>query len=240
MSSFALEHEKFQGPLEVLLNLIESRKMSISEVSLSQVADSYLAYVEKLPELPLAETSQFVLVASTLLLIKSRSLLPTLDMTQEEKESVEELENRLARYAVYRKAAKLLKQQWGTKPLMLAQRAPERPRVFAPGEATTQKLIAAVKKMMRSFPTPEKMVEAVVKPVIALEEVIGTLKKRLTLGFRTRWSELTKTASREDRVVYFLAVLELVRSGSASVSQEKLFSDIVIETENISSAPVYG
>src|SRR3984957_19238454 len=103
---FQLATDSFQGPLEALLDLIEERKMPISEVSLSHVCDAYLAYVEKLPELPLGETAQFILVASTLLLIKSRTLLPSLELSADERESVEELERRLARYAVYRKAAK--------------------------------------------------------------------------------------------------------------------------------------
>lgn len=240
MVSFALETETFQGPLEVLLNLIEARKMSVSDVSLSQVADAYLSYVEKLPELPLAETSQFVLVASTLLLIKSRTLLPSLEMTQEEKESVEELEARLARYAVVRSGAKRLRGIWGATPLFFPKRAPARPIVFSPGEARQATLRDALIKILRSIPVPEKLVAVTVKPVLALEDVISNLKKRLTQGFRSKWSELTKSASREDQVVFFLAVLELVRGGHASVSQEKLFSDIMIETEALTSAPHYG
>jgi len=76
--SFTVQAASFVGPLETLLNLIEDRKLSVSEVSLAEVTDAYLAYVEKLPELPLGETAQFILVASTLLLIKSRTLLPSL------------------------------------------------------------------------------------------------------------------------------------------------------------------
>src|SRR5436190_2091951 len=121
MERFTLATTSFQGPLEALLNLIEDRKMPISEVSLSEVTDAYLSYVEKLPELPLAETSQFILVASTLLLIKSRTLLPLMDLTEEERGSVEELERRLARYAIYRKAAKLLRKEWGRAPLAFAR-----------------------------------------------------------------------------------------------------------------------
>src|SRR5882672_5982125 len=93
--TFAIETPSYKGPLETLLDLIEARKLSISDISLAEVADSYLAYVEKLPEMPLAETSQFVLVASTLLLIKSRSLLPILELSEDERESVDELERRL-------------------------------------------------------------------------------------------------------------------------------------------------
>ena len=78
MEKFSLATANFQGPLEALLDMIEARKMSISEVSLADVTDSFLAYVEKLPQLPLGETAQFILVASTLLLIKSRALLPSL------------------------------------------------------------------------------------------------------------------------------------------------------------------
>lgn len=240
MASFALETDAFRGPLEVLLDLIESRKMSVSDVSLSQVTDAYLVYVEKLPELPLAETSQFVLVASTLLLIKSRTLLPTLDMTEEEKLSIDELEKRLAQYAIVRKAAKLLRAQWGTAPLLFPERAPARPQVFSPSEAAVATIHAAAQRLLKAIPQPEKVARAVVAPVIALEDVIVRLKKRLTDGFRARWSELTKTANREERVVYFLAVLELVRGGHASVSQENLFSDIMIETEALSAAPHYG
>ena len=90
-SSFTIQAAAFQGPLETLLNLIEERKLSVSEVSLAEVCDAYLAYVEKLPELPLGETAQFILVASTLLLIKSRTLLPMLSLSEEEKESAEKL-----------------------------------------------------------------------------------------------------------------------------------------------------
>ena len=106
MERFTIENEHYQGPLETLLDLIESRKLAVSLVSLSEVCDAYLAYVEKLPELPLSETSQFVLVASTLLLIKSRSLLPV-PVTDEEEQSIEELERRLKHLAKVREAAKL-------------------------------------------------------------------------------------------------------------------------------------
>src|SRR3990170_4468388 len=126
MDRFSVETTAFSGPLEALLNLIEERKLSVSQVSLAEVTDAYLAYVEKLPQLPLGETAQFVLVASTLLLIKSRTLLPTLSLTEEERESVEELERRLARYTLVRKAAKLLRREWGKTPLMLRTRAPIR------------------------------------------------------------------------------------------------------------------
>ena len=236
---FSVATPDFQGPLEALLNLIEERKLSISGISLAEVTDGYLAYVEKLPELPLGETAQFILVASTLLLIKSRALLPTLELSPDERESVEELERRLARYAVIRKAAKGLRKEWGTHPLLLARRSPDRPVTFAPAEAAVPRILQAVQKLLSILPKPEQLVKASVAPVLALEDVIASLKKRLTTAFKARFSELTRSSSKHEVIVYFLAMLELVRSGSASVTQEKLFEDITIEAEQV-IAPRYG
>jgi chromatin segregation and condensation protein Rec8/ScpA/Scc1 (kleisin family) len=83
-------------------------------------------------------------------------------------------------------------------------------------------------------------VQAAVAPVIALEDVIVSLKSRLSSAFKARFSELTKTKDRHEVIVYFLAMLELVRNGSASVTQEKLFDDITIESEGVGGAPRYG
>lgn len=240
MDKFSLLTSNFQGPLEVLLDMIEGRKMSISDISLADVTDAYLAYVEKLPEMPLGETAQFILVASTLLLIKSRALLPSLQLSEDERESVQELEQRLARLRVIRTTAKLLRKEWGRSPLMLAKRAPARVPVFTPSNASVSVILARAKRLLSILPKPEALVQAAVAPVIALEEVILQVKNRLATAFRTKFSELTKSRDRSEVIVYFLAMLELVRSGSASVSQERLYEDITIEIENIAHTPSYG
>ncbi len=236
---FAIETPSYKGPLETLLDLIEARKLSISDISLASVADNYLAYVEKLPKLPLAETSQFVLVASTLLLIKSRSLLPLLELSEDERESVEELERRLIQLKVVRSAAKLLRKEWGVAPLLFPRRAPIAEAIFTPAETSPNILQTAALRLINLLPKAENLASAVVAPVLALEDVIMNLKKRLNSVVRARWSEITRGASRHDAIVHFLAILELVRSGSASVIQDRLFSDITIEAE-VSGAPSYG
>jgi segregation and condensation protein A len=240
-SRFSLETPVFAGPLEALLDMVEARKMSVSEISLSEVCDAYLSHVEKLPELPLGETAQFILIASTLLLIKSRTLLPTLDLTVDERESVDELELRLARYAIIRRAAKLLRQHWGTSPYVLALRVPMRPPIFSPAETSRSFIHEAAQRILRNIPKQEELAKAVVTPVLALDEVIRILHTRLSLAIRTRFSDLTKkNGDRHEVIVYFLAMLELVRNGSASVTQDKLFSDITIELETLTGVPRYG
>ena len=236
---FCIEVPSFQGPLETLLNLIEERKLSVSEVSLAEVCDAYLAYVEKLPELPLGETSQFILVASTLLLIKSRTLLPSLTLTEDERESVEELERRLARYALIRKTAKLLRREWGRNPLVLASRAPLRDPIFPPGEATTLRIGAIAARLVSILPKPEAMAKAAVAPVLQLEDVIVNLKNRLTSALKTRFSELTRSRDKNETIVYFLATLELVRAGSISATQERLFEEITLALD-APGTPRYG
>lgn len=236
---FALSTETFEGPLETLLNMIEARKLSISDISLAEVTDAYLAYVEKLPELPLGETAQFILVASTLLLIKSRTLLPTLDLSADERESVEELERRLARYALVRKSAKLLRGTWGKSPFLLAHRTPLRTPVFSPANAALSTIANAAARLVSILPKPEAMMQAAVAPILALEDVIQSVRSRLITALRASFRELTRSRDRNDVIVYFLATLELVRSGSASVTQERLFEDITIELEN-ATAPRYG
>jgi len=236
---FHVATEAFSGPLDALLNLIEERKLSISQVSLADVTDAYLAYVEKLPSLPLGETAQFVLVASTLLLIKSRTLLPSLSLTEEERESVEELERRLARYAIVRKAARGLRKEWGERPLIFSKHAPERTAVFSPSEISIGAIVEVAQRLMNILPKPEALARAAVAPILALEDVIVQLKHRLTQAFKAKFSELTAKRGREETIVYFLATLELVRAGSISATQEKLFSDITLETE-AESLPKYG
>jgi len=239
MSRFSVSTPSFSGPLEALLNLIEERKLSISDVSLAQVTDAYILYVEKLPELPLGETAQFILLSSTLLLIKSRSLLPSLELSPEERESVEELERRLARYAIVRKAAKLLRRRSGTAPLFLPIRAPAREPVFAPGELSLSSVGSAARRLIQLLPKPEEVAQAMVAPVLVLEDIIIELKRRVSTAIKSSFEELTRTREKHEVIVFFLATLELVRSGSISASQKKIFSDITLESDSI-SAPEYG
>ncbi len=236
---FSIETPSFQGPLEALLDLIEERKLSISDVSLAEVTDAYLAHVEKLPALPLGETAQFILVASTLLLIKSRSLLPSLELSEDERESVEELERRLARYKLVRSAAKLLRREWGRAPLVFPARVPAREPVFLPGETRVNAIVETARRLIDILPKPETLAKAAVAPVLALEEVVIRLEKRLASALRTRFSELVRAKDRHEVIVYFLAMLELVRSGSVSATQERLFSDITLEAESLAT-PAYG
>ena len=100
-------------------------------------------------------------------------------------------------------------------------------------------LAAAARRLVSVLPRPENLAQASVAPILRLEDVIVSLKNRLQSAFRTRFSELTSKSAKPEVIVYFLAMLELVRSGSASVTQDRLFSDILIEMEG-APMPRYG
>src|SRR6478609_2971026 len=98
MMDFAVKTPVYEGPLDLLLDLVEKRKLFVSDVSLAQVTDDFIKYIESHEEFPISESAEFIVIASTLMLVKSRSLLPMLELTQEEEASIEDLEKRLVLY----------------------------------------------------------------------------------------------------------------------------------------------
>jgi segregation and condensation protein A len=105
-SALTVKTQVYEGPLDLLLELIEKRKLLINDISLAAVAEEYIGKIKSLAELPVAETAEFVALASTLLLIKSRSLLPTLELSGEEERDIKELQYRLEVYKIIKESAR--------------------------------------------------------------------------------------------------------------------------------------
>src|SRR3989338_11573593 len=99
---YELTLDKFTGQLDLLLNLVEEKKLSVNEVSLSEVAEQYISYLKSLPDISKDELATFLVVASTLMLIKSRSLLPSLELSEEENVDISELESRLKIFKLFK------------------------------------------------------------------------------------------------------------------------------------------
>lgn len=237
---FAVKVGTFDGPLDLLLGLIEERKMHINDVGLAQVTDDYLSYVQSHGSFPLGEVSQFVLVAATLLLIKSRSLLPNLELTDEEQMDVAELERRLKHYQLIKQAARALSKEWGQRPLRTPARAPVHIAArFAPGDTTLGHIVEALKKLISILPTAAFREVAHVAASISLEDMIEQLKDRVIKAAKMRFKDMTANASKVEVVIHFLALLELVKGGIVAATQDKPFSDIMMESDNVQT-PHYG
>lgn len=234
--SFTVKQEHFEGPLELLLDLIEKRKLFVSDVSLAEVADDYVSYVKNLSEFPVADSAHFVLIASTLLLIKSKSLLPNLDLTTEERAGIEDLECRLRLYERMRKLSRSLGSLWGQKPLFARGERRLNP-IFSPDESMTiSNLLSAAHSVLSNIPKKEFLPKVIIDKVISLEEMITNLTKRVSASLKMSFKEFTGTAGKDEKInviVGFLAMLELVKQGVIHVRQEKHFDDIHMETENV-------
>ena len=234
MDDFKIKVGDFEGPLEMLLALIEKHKLHISKVSLAQVADEYVAYLQRDPDRPIAEMANFILVASTLMLIKSLSLLPGLTLTPEETASVDELERQLRHYQRIKELVPDLKNHFGQ--AMIFEREPSRERavVFTPSpEIKSVSLLEAVRRVISNLPKIEKLPTAIIRKVISLEEVMTDLADRITRSLKLSFRDYVRE-NKHDKVnliVSFLGMLELVKQGTVDVQQEAHFEDINIETK---------
>lgn len=234
-ADFKVKVGQYEGPLELILDLIEKRKLHISDVSLSQVADEFIEYIKSFEEFPMEDSADFILVASTLLLIKSKSLLPNLPLTEEEQGSIEDLENRLAVYKRYKELAAELGKMFGNF-LYFAKEKKSVINIFSPTEEINLLSIQnALENALRNAPQKEEdLPKVAVAKAISLEEMIDKLSERIKTGLRTNFKDFSNMGKAEkvNVIVSFLAMLELVKQGSIRVNQSKHFEDIQIENEN--------
>lgn len=243
-TDFQIKTEVFEGPLDLLLSLVEKRKLFISDISLSQVTDEFIQHVERLPEITMEDRANFIVVASTLLLVKSKSLLPTLDLTTEEEDSIDDLEKRLKILQKFRDLSIHVKDKFGeSMSFEQAHPIPQNP-VFAPHESLNRETIfESLKAVINALPKKEKIPTAVVRKVKSLEETIDILTNRISANLKMSFKDFSKNfadGSGEDMaevkvniIVGFLAMLELVKQGIISVEQEAKFGDIQMESQNV-------
>ena len=246
--SYAVTTPVFVGPLDLLLDLIEKRKLFVSDVSLAEVTDDFIAYIEGHDTFPIEESAEFIVVASTLMLVKSRSLLPQLKLTDEEEGSIDDLEKRLNQYKKIKELSLGLGKMFGKQ--IIFEKLPSKKSVviFTPDKRTsTDQLLQALKMVLATIPKKELVPKALIRKMISLEETIEKLSLRISSGIRMSFKEFSggilapgEELTHEKKVsiiVGFLAMLELVKRGALRVTQEG--SEINMESENLST-PVYA
>lgn len=246
MSDFRIKTEEFEGPLDLLLTLIEKRKFLINDISLSKVTDDYISYINSLPKISLRKTSEFVLTASTLLLIKSKSLLPTIQLTQEEEESIEDLEIRLKIYKRLQEASVHTKDAFGKNiSFKGAGYSVDDPIFVSDKNIQKETLKNLAFGVINLLPKKEKLKQITVSKVISLEEMIIRLTERIKTGLQMSFKEFSNSKGsvpKEEKVnviISFLAMLELVKQGIINAHQHDDYEDIQMETKEITT-PSYG
>ncbi len=232
-TDYSVNLDQFVGPYSVLLSMIEERKLFINDISLALITEDYIKYVNTHNIHP-ALISNFVLVASTLILIKSKSLLPTLDLTEEENKDIQNLEERLRLYELYSKLSVNIKDRFGKEIIFFPEERKNQEVIFLPdNQITKDQMMVLVSDLLNKIPKKTNNPEVSVKKVISIEEMINNLKDRIENNFKLNFREIAgKATNKEEKVfaiVSFLAMLELVREGFLDVMQDNNFEDITIE-----------
>ena len=228
--SYQIKLEQFEGPLDFLLDLIESRKLSISTVSLAKITDDYIKYIKTLKDLPLDEVSNFIVVAATLMLIKSRSLLPEFELQEEEQKDIQDLERRLKLLARLRELSRNIKEAWLASPAFSREAFQGFEFGFIEPKGTgASELVLALKFLVASFPKIAQLPEKTLEKVISIEEKMLELVGRLSERLKASFQELTGSKNKLEVIIGFLALLELVKQGALLVKQEERFGEIRVQ-----------
>lgn len=231
---FEVKTDIFSGPLDLLLHLIEKRKLLINEVSLAKITDDYINHIKKIGSISISNESHFVLIASTLLLIKSKSLLPTIGLTEEEEQSIEELERRLKIYKLIKSIEPEIQNMFFKKPSYFKRYIRTEEINFRPTNQIEKSiLLKIIEKLITSLPIKEEVPIAMIKKIVSLEDMINKLTDRVRQKINTTFKEFSNF-DKEDKIniiVGFLAMLQLVKDGIIEVEQKTDYSDINIQTK---------
>jgi len=237
----AVKTPVYEGPLELLLELIEKRKLLINDISLADVADEYIARVNAMHETPLGEVAEFVALAATLLLIKSRSLLPQLELSSDETNDIKQLQYRLAVLQILKAAGGELSSYLRQNTYLYEGTPPSQEPYFLPDATITiENLAAASLALIQGFPQSLTLPKVAVKQIVSIEEMINRLQERVSSALKLSFKEFSGLGKKErsEIIVSFLAMLELVKQGILQASQTDMHGDITMESDAVST-PTY-
>lgn len=230
--SVKIKVEQFEGPLDLLLQLIEGQKLDVTSVALANVTEQFLDYVKQLQDKNPAHLADFLIIAAKLLVIKSKALLPNLELGIEEEESAFDLTEQLIQYKKYKEVAKHLRrldltrnQAWTREPDFNDQ------ITFMPDpEVNKHTLAESIKKLANELKEVVRLPQQVMAEVVSITEKIEHIQKLIADKVETSLASLIKEAkSKTEVVVTFLALLELTKQRILTVEQSEIFSDIVIK-----------
>lgn len=233
--TYQVKLDQFSGPLDKLLELIEARQIEITQLSLANVTGDFISYVEQLEKengIDVSVLSDFIAVAARLLLIKSKVLLPSLDLTEEEKVDIADLEHRLRVYREFKLAAAGIKALWDKK-----QVAHARPLLSALGESsffyppkgvTSSHLESSLIKLFTVLEGLFPETKTIRGKVVTLQEKISELTERLSKAASLTLRGKISKKDQQEVIVMFLAVLHMLANKLASVEQGEAFGDIIV------------
>jgi segregation and condensation protein A len=227
--------QQFEGPLDLLLSLIEQRQLDITTIALAEVTEQFLAYLKQLEKIDPTVLADYLSIAAKLLVIKSKAILPTLELEPEEDDAGFDLEGRLILYKQFKEAAKYFKKldnkrrQGFLRSVTFEQRI----NFYPDPTVSTKELHGAILKILSGLKELDNLPKAKLKEAISIQEKIDHLRNVLGGKIETRLSDLIKTAKNKGEVIVtFLALLELIKQKIFVADQETLFAEVVIKKYN--------
>ncbi len=229
--------QQFEGPLDLLLQLIEQQELKVTDIALAQVTEQFLGYVRQLESVDPTAVADYLAVAARLLVLKSKAILPTLEVDSDQEESAESLAEQLVLYRQFKEVAKAVRAAEARQQQGFARQLTFEERVhFFPDPAVTPALLhRSVLKVLEDLRELDNLPKARVREAISIQQKIEHLRSTITRQVETRLSDLLGSAkSKGEAIVTFLALLELIKQRVLSASQETLFTEVVIRNVELS------
>ena len=227
-----LEQHQFDGPLDLLLQLIEDQQLDITGVALAKVTEQFVEYVRALQEKNPINLADFLIIAAKLLVIKSKALLPNLEFGIEEEEAAFDLAEQLLLYKKFKEVAKFLRKFDNTRRQSWTREVDFSDRItFAPDkDVTVQVLHDSLSTLAAEIKEIVKLPEKVMEEVVSISEKINHIQQLIGDKVQTSLSELLRESkNKTDVIVTFLALLELTKQRIVSLEQTEHFADILIK-----------
>ena len=229
MEIYELKLDTFRGPLEKLLELIEAKELEITQLNLAEVTADFLAHVRSLSDVDPRVLSDFIVIAARLILIKSHAILPQLELSEEEEESIADLENRLRIYREFKRAEAHIDGHWRVRSLHAREYLVDLPSGFyLTEEVSPRDLHGLLEGFYSEFKSFIPKIEEGKVSLISLEEMIEKMIIRVDKAMRTSFNDMAHGKKKAEVIVLFLALLYLLKESTIDIHQEELFSDIII------------
>ncbi|RMG66106.1 MAG: segregation/condensation protein A [Chloroflexi bacterium] len=231
---FSIHLPVYEGPLDVLLRLIEERQLEITEVSLAMVTDQFIAYMAGMPRRDPRTIAHFLSVAARLIVIKSRALLPQVAVALEAQEETDDLVSQLQAYQLYKHAARMLRareqQQLRAYPVHPPP-IPRPPSKKLPlDNVTLEALASAMQRVVNRWLPPPVADEVIARLPFTVNDCMDRILSAVNTHRRVAFTDMLEGVhTRVEIVVTLLALLELLKRYVVRCYQETLFGEIIIE-----------
>lgn len=231
-NSYRIVLKDFEGPLDLLLEMVKRAKIKIEDIFISDITEQYLEAMDQVDELDLDQAADFIEVASTLIEIKSRALLPRPEVVESPEDDPKvQFINRLEEYRIFKEAAEKMREQ---EIINMHYRAPDesvgQPRLVLK-DMTTDGLVKALKKMFEKLGTRQKMfvTRKIERDPFTVDEKIDYIRHRVFAAERVLFDELfDEDFTINEVVTTFQALLELLKMQEVHAEQKEIFDTIII------------